>query len=478
LQEPRVTAIVWFDRDLRLADHPALGAASARHGSVVPVFVWDPDSAGDWAEGAASRWWLHHSLVRFDESLRRRGSRLVIRRGDARRVIPRLAVEAGAEAVYWCRRHQPGPRTRDGDVADELEQMGIASSMTAGHLLFEPDTIANRAGEPYRVFTPFWRAATGMTGALQPPEAAPDVLPEVDRELVGDAIEDLGLLPRIPWDAGLRENWTPGEAGARDRLEDFLSGGVRDYAQMRDRVDHAGTSRLSPHLAWGEISPRQIWWQVRQAEAGAGGDAFLREVGWREFSHHLLWHFPESATQPLDPRFRRFEWRDDIEALARWQRGMTGIPLVDAGMRELWHTGWMHNRLRMVVASFLTKNLLIPWQAGARWFWDTLVDADLANNTQGWQWTAGSGADAAPFFRIFNPVRQAEKADPDGRYVRRWVPELAALPDTFVHQPWKAPDRELDRAGIIPGRDYPEPLVDLLATRRRALDRFDRIKRS
>lgn len=473
-----MTAIVWFGSDLRLADHPALSAALARHGRVVPLFVWDDDSADEWAVGAASRWWLHHSLSRLDESLRRRGSRLIVRRGDARHVLTALATETRAEAVYWCRRHQPGIRTRDRETAAKLKQQGVTVRVTGGHLLLEPDAIVTRSGQPYRVFTPFWRAALGMADAIQMPESVPEKLPAVDATLASENIDELGLQPRVAWDVGFKARWTPGEAGALQRMEEFLASGVQSYAEQRNRADHAGSSSLSPHLAWGEISPRQVWWLVRQAEVGAGGESFLREVGWREFSYHLLWHFPDSVTQPLDARFRQFEWRDDPQAFSCWQRGQTGIPLVDAGMRELWHTGWMHNRLRMVVASFLTKNLLIPWQAGSRWFWDTLVDADLANNTQGWQWTAGCGADAAPYFRIFNPVKQAEKADPEGAYVRRWVPELARLPDTFLQAPWKAPASVLEEAGIVLGRDYPEPIVDLLATRRRALELFDRIKHS
>ena len=473
-----MTAIVWFYRDLRLADHPALSAAVGRHGRIVPVFILDNAGGDEWPAGAATRWWLHHSLHELDAALRKRGSCLVVRQGDSRRIIDELVDASGADAVYWCRRNEPMLRTRDGEIQQALEQRGIDVTITGGSLLFEPDTVQTGAGEPYRVFTPFWKALSARSGEIAAPLPAPDDLPEVDPALAGGRIDELGLLPTIRWDGGLRENWTPGQSGAEQRIESFLAGRASAYADMRDRADRPGSSRISPHLAWGEISPRQIWWLVKQTEAGPGGQSFLRELGWREFSYHLLWHFPDTPARSLDPRFADFEWRDDPEGLERWQHGRTGIPMVDAGMRELWHTGWMHNRLRMVVASFLTKNLLIPWQAGSRWFWDTLVDADLANNTQGWQWTAGCGADAAPYFRIFNPVKQAEKADPRGDYVRRWIPELAGLPDRYLQAPWKAPGPILEEAGIRLGRDYPEPMVDLLATRRRALERFDRIKKS
>ena len=472
-----MSAIVWFYRDLRLGDHPALSAAGARHELVIPVFILDEETDNHWSIGAASRWWLHHSLQRLDGSLRERGSRLIIRRGHPLHVLKTLARESGAEAVYWCRRYEPDIRIRDQHISSALSKDGLAVHVTGGSLLFEPDAVSNQSGEPYRVFTPFWKALLGQSGMIGEPEPAPGDLSGVDSALVSESMESLALQPAVPWDVGLKENWTPGETGAQERIEAFLAGGAQAYAQTRDRADLPGSSRMSPHLAWGEISPRQIWWLVKQAQAGAGGESYLREVGWREFSYHLLWHFPETTNRPLDPRFEDFEWREDKTALEAWQRGLTGIPMVDAGMRELWQTGWMHNRLRMVVASFLTKNLLIPWQKGSRWFWDTLVDADLANNTQGWQWTAGCGADAAPYFRIFNPVKQAEKADPEGDYVRRWIPELSRLPDKHLQQPWKAPVKVLEEAGVKLGQDYPEPIVDLLVTRRRALERFDHIKK-
>ncbi|MGD8310060.1 MAG: deoxyribodipyrimidine photo-lyase, partial [Chromatiales bacterium] len=323
------------------------------------------------------------------------------------------------------------------------------------------------------VFTPFWKACL-----RRPPPAAPLAAPEKlppCPDVDSLALDALGLLPRIPWDAGLRETWRPGEAGALRRLDGFCRKGLDAYADARERPAVVGTSRLSPRLHFGELSPRQVWWRAVR-EDSPGGEAFLRELGWREFAHHLLHHSPETLERPMDRRFEAFPWREDPEALRAWQSGRTGIPLVDAGMRELWHTGWMHNRVRMVVASLLTKNLRIHWLEGARWFWDTLVDADLANNTLGWQWVAGCGADAAPYFRIFNPVTQGQRYDPEGAYVRRWVPEIGRLPDRWVHRPWQAPEKVLREAGIRLGSDYPEPIVDLKESRREALAAYEQVK--
>jgi deoxyribodipyrimidine photo-lyase len=402
------TSIVWFRLDLRLADNPALDAAVQRGGPVVPVFIWAPDEEGDWPPGAASRWWLHQSLEKFDAALRERGSRLIIRRGPSLAALRTLIKETGAETVFWNRRYEPALIERDKAVKAAVPAESFNSA-----LLYEPWEL-----KPYKVFTPFWRAC-GTLAEPPEPRPAPRALPAPAKWPASLKLDELKLLPKINWADGFREVWQPGEDGARAQLKRFAAGPVARYASDRDRPDLVGTSRLSPHLHFGEVSPRQVWHAATRAE-------YRRQLGWREFAHHLLFHFPQTPTVPLRPDFEKFPWSKDGAGLEEWKRGRTGFPLVDAGMRELWTTGWMHNRVRMVTASFLVKDLLIPWQEGARWFWDTLVDADLANNTLGWQWVAGCGADAAPFFRIFNPAMQAEKFDPQGAYVRRWVPAPVA----------------------------------------------------
>ncbi len=456
-------AIVWFRHDLRLADHPALAAALAGRGPVLPLYVHAPQEEGAWAPGGASRWWLHQSLASLDADLRRRGSRLLVRRGPAASALAALASECGARAVHWTRRVEPAARAQEERVGQALARLGVAAHPQDGELLFDPGAIRTGQGRPFQVFTPFWKACL----AAPPPAApapAPARLPAPDAWPAGEEIAALDLLPRPDWAAGLRATWTPGESGAQARLRRFLDAPLPDYPDGRDRPDREGTSRLSPHLRFGEISPRQAWHAAlavaaarRRAPVARGAEAWLRQLGWREFARHLLWHFPHTAEAPLRPEFADLAWRDDAAGLRAWQRGRTGFPVVDAGLRELWATGWMHNRARMIAASFLVKDLLLPWQAGARWFWDTLVDADLANNTLGWQWTAGCGADAAPFFRIFNPALQGAKFDPDGAYVRRWVPELAGLPAASLHRP------------VAPPAGYPRPLVDHAAARARAL---------
>lgn len=466
--------LVWFRHDLRLADHAALAAAVARKSPVIPVFIWSPEDEGNWSPGAASRWWLHHSLMELGTRLERLGSRLIVRRGAADEQLRQLCAATGASAVFWGRRYEPTAIARDTRLKVELKQLGIAAESFNTTLLHEPWEVGTQQGNPYQVFTPFSKACLKRDAAatllVQPstlvlPKAWPDSL----------AIADLQLLPKLPWANGFTQMWQPGEAGAQRRIERLLGGVAQNYVDLRDRPDLDGVSGLSPHLHFGEVSPRQVWHAVDELRAQLPATqqeklaGFLRQLLWREFAFHLLYHFPHTPEQPLREKFARFPWRDDAKALRAWQRGQTGYPIVDAGMRQLWHTGWMHNRVRMIVGSFLVKDLLISWRAGAEWFWDTLVDADLANNTLGWQWIGGCGADAAPYFRIFNPVSQGEKFDPLGNYVRRWVPELANLPAEFIHQPWAAPPLELQSAGVRLGKDYPQPLVDHAVAREQAL---------
>ncbi len=465
--------LVWFRLDLRLADNPALAAADRSGRPVVPVFIWAPEEETPWPPGAASRWWLHHSLAALDTELRAMGSRLVIRRGPAADALHALRRETAADAVFWNRRYEPAVRARDDAVAAALRADGVRTETFNSALLFEPEKMRTQSGAPYRVFTPFWKACLAAPEPEEP-LPAPRALPAPIAWPVSEPLESLDLLPRIAWDGGLRETWTPGERGAQTAMEHFLENALASYSDGRDRPDQAHTSRLSPYLHFGEIGPRQIWQAAREtenvrAERGLmrGAESYLREVGWREFAYHLLYHFPHTTERPLDARFERFPWKVDPAGLRAWKKGRTGYPIVDAGMRELWRTGWMHNRARMIAASFLVKDLLIPWLEGARWFWDTLVDADLANNTLGWQWTAGCGADAAPYFRIFNPVLQGQKFDPEGAYVRRWIPELAGAAPAFIHEPWRLPR---------PPAGYPPPILDHGEARDRALAALSEIR--
>ncbi|NEX18184.1 MAG: deoxyribodipyrimidine photolyase [Halochromatium sp.] len=481
------TAILWLRRDLRLSDNPALTAALAQSERLIPVYIHAPDEEPPWQPGPASRWWLHQSLSALDQRLRELGSALLIRRGESLDVLRQLILETGATTVHWNRCYEPAMIARDSRIKQALRAEGIRCNSQNAALLSEPWELKTGAGEPYRVFTPYWRrlkvelAKLDDLADLDNRSTTPDALQPLPTPLETLRLEALELRPQIPWDQGLQANWQPGEAGARAELERFLSGPIGPYHEARDWPSERGTSRLSPHLHFGEISPRQILAAIRgRGIAAEVAEPFERELGWREFSYQLLYHFPHTPSEPLNPRFAQFPWRggDTEPLLIAWQRGRTGIPIVDAGMRELWHSGWMHNRVRMIVASLLTKNLRLPWQEGARWFWDTLVDADLANNTQGWQWSAGCGADAAPYFRIFNPVLQGERFDAKGQYVRRWCPELARLPDQFIHQPWQAPASLLAQCVIRLGHDYPAPIVDLKQTRAEALAAYDQVKGS
>ncbi|MBD9436089.1 deoxyribodipyrimidine photo-lyase [Pseudoxanthomonas sp. PXM03] len=461
-------ALVWFRHDLRLDDNPALQAALDEGFTPLPVYVHAPAEEGEWVPGAASQAWLGRSLESLDASLRQRGSRLLIRHGASRRTLQDLIDASGATAVFWNRKYEPATQPRDAAIKQALRDNGLRAESFNGSLLIEPWDIATQQGQPYKVFTPFWRAAQTRL-RLPAPWTAPPRLPAVDDAITGVPLEALELRPRPSWDIGFWEAWIPGEAGAREALEIFIEGALNGYRTDRDRPDRTGTSRLSPHLHFGEIAPWRIMAElerVRSAANGADMEGYIRELGWREFAYHLLHHFPHTTTQDLNPRFAHFDWaKVDPAALEAWQRGRTGVPIIDAGLRELWTTGYMHNRVRMIVASYLTKHLRYHWLHGAHWFWDTLVDADLANNTLGWQWTAGTGADAAPYFRVFNPVTQAEKFDPRGEYIARWVPELAALPVPLRFAPWQKPDL---LAHVAP--DYPRgPIMDLAEGRDGAL---------
>jgi deoxyribodipyrimidine photo-lyase len=473
--------IVWFRDDLRLSDHPALHAAASTGAPVICLYVLDQsDRPHARPLGGAARWWLAQSLRALQASLQAIGSSLVLRQGSAARIITALAQEAGAQAVYWNEIAQAAYQAQADQVAAGLEAIGVASQSFPGDLLATPVQIRTKEGRGLRVFTPFWKRVRAL-GDPPKPLPAPKALGSAPT-VISDRLEDWKLEPSHPdWAGGLRERWTPGEKSAQARLGEFLKSHVAGYSGDRDRPDRAGTSGLSPHLRFGEISPRQVWHAARFAAAerhvlSGDIDKFLSELGWREFCRHLLFDVPDLATRNLQTSFDAFPWKHDDKALAAWQRGQTGYPIVDAGMRELWHTGVMHNRVRMVVASFLVKHLLIDWREGEKWFWDTLVDADAASNPANWQWVAGSGADAAPYFRVFNPILQGEKFDPDGAYVRRWVPELGSLPDGLIHQPWRAAPLELASAGVELGKTYPHPIIDHKVGRERALAAYAKLR--
>ncbi len=479
-----MTTLLWFRADLRLADNPALVYAAARGEAVAPVFILDGEDKQAWAPGGASRWWLHGSLAALDRDLRELGAPgLILRRGRAEAVLAELVAETKATAVVWNRRYEPSAVARDARIKARLRADGLEVRSFNANLLCEPTAFANQQGKPYQVFTPFWK---GLRATVSPPEAllAPARLTTPSATPASDPLDSWELRPTKPdWAGGLDAAWTPGEAGAQARLEAFLDEALLAYRERRNLPGEAGTSRLSPHLHFGEIGPWQVWRAATAAAVAQTGDpfpagveTFLSEIGWREFSAHLLFHFPTLPEAPLRPDYARFPWRSDRKALAAWRKGLTGYPIVDAGMRELWTTGWMHNRVRMITASFLIKHLLLDWREGEAWFWDTLVDADLASNAASWQWVAGSGADAAPYFRIFNPIVQGERFDPDGAYVRRWIPELVALPDSALHAPWKATALELASAGVRLGLDYPLPIVYHPAARARALEALAAMK--
>ena len=476
---PPAPVIIWFRRDLRLSDNPALADAVASGRPIIPLYILD-ETQGLRAPGGASLWWLGESLARLAASLETLGSRLVLRRGPAASVLGALVHETGAAKVVWNRLYDPGVTDRDAALKAGLKADGVTVESFNASLLSEPWTVRNKSGEPFKVFTPFWRAARASLDLTQL-HSAPATVAQPRAWPASERLETWRLQPTTPdWSGGFA-SWTPGEAGAQVRLTDFLASGLAHYAEGRDVPAAGAVSRLSPHLHFGEISPRQVWAAVDEAvdakpALDRNAEKFRAELGWREFSHALLFHNPQLESRNFKPAYDSFPWRDDPAAFTAWTLGQTGYPMVDAGMRELWSTGFMHNRLRMLAASFLVKHLLIDWRRGEAWFWDTLLDADRANNAAGWQWVAGSGADAAPYFRIFSPMGQGEKFDADGVYVRRWVPELAGLPNSVIHSPWTAEPLTLRAAGVTLGQTYPHPIVEHGFARDRALQALKHIK--
>ncbi|MEP3277368.1 MAG: deoxyribodipyrimidine photo-lyase [Stappiaceae bacterium] len=478
-----MNSIVWFRQDLRLCDNPALVHAASL-GPIIPVFILEENSPGTHSfSGTAQAWWLHHSLQALSSDL----PELRLFRGRPEEILSELAKKTGANAVFWNRRYEPVAIERDKKTKTLLCDHGIEVQSFAASLLAEPWTIKNGSGLPFKVFTPYWRSVRGRR--FQPPLPRPDNLriynfPHDTRSSAPtpSRLEDWQLCPRNPdWAENWLDHWTPGEAGAFARLDHFINAGLRGYAALRDRPDRPNTSRLSAHLHFGEISPMQIAHVTAfasQTDPLLEEDAakFMSEIGWREFAHHLHFHFPDLDKKNWKTTFDRYPWNKDDEALNAWKKGLTGYPIVDAGMRELWQTGFMHNRVRMVAASFLIKHLRIDWREGARWFLETLLDADLANNSAGWQWVAGSGADASPYFRIFNPTTQARKFDPEGTYIRKWCPELSDLDGASIHAPFEVPLDALARAGVVLGRTYPVPIVDHREARKSALDGYALVK--
>ena len=469
------TSIMWFRQDLRVKDNPALNAACDM-GKIVPVFIYDDTAPNGRDLGGASKWWLHHALASLDKCLQ---SHLQIFKGDPREILPALMKQYDAKAIFWNRCYEPWQINRDKEIKRHIVEAGYEAYSTNGSLLWEPMKVLKKDGTPYRVFTPYYRKGCLNLAPPRYPKAPPARITYSDVNKEDDGLDALNLLPNIPWDSTITSMWKPGEEGAADNLSHFIQHAARSYKDGRDIPSLNGTSRLSPYLHFGEISPNQVWYAVKDQFGDTEDksiDTYLSELGWREFSYYLLYHFPTLPNKNFNEKFDKFPWRDDTKALKAWQTGQTGIPIVDAGMRELWQTGYMHNRVRMIVGSFLVKNLLLSWHEGERWFWDTLLDADLASNSASWQWVAGSGADAAPYFRIFNPILQGEKFDKKGVYVRKYCPELKDLPDKYIHKPWEAPSIIAKDANVALGKNYPKPIVDLKASRQRALDAFQQIK--
>ena len=471
------TAIHWFRQDLRLSDNPALDSA-AQYETLIPIYILDEVNSGEFKMGAASKWWLHQSLTKLNESL---DGKLLVYQGNPLEILNKLIEEQEVSYVTWNRCYEPWRIDRDKEIKRNFEDRNVAVESFSASLLWEPWTISKDDGTPYRVFTPFYKKGCLNSEEPRLPAGKVDLSNLYSEDLSSDSITDLNLLPTIKWYKSFEEEWNPGEIGAEQNLNSFLDSGLLNYKEGRNFPSQEFVSRLSPHLHFGEISPNEVWYKAKTKEGISGIEKslahFHSELGWREFSYYLLYHFPDLPNKNFQEKFDIFPWQENEEFLALWQKGNTGYPIVDAGMRELWQTGYMHNRLRMIVGSFLVKNLLIDWRFGERWFWDCLVDADLASNSASWQWVAGSGADAAPYFRIFNPITQGLKFDPEGEYTKKYVPELRDLPNKYLFSPWEAPENILADAGIELGKNYPKPMVDLKLSRETALEAFATTKK-
>ena len=469
-------SIFWYRRDLRLRDNPGLDFCLKNSKNTLLVYIFSTEDLSC-KEGAASRWWLHHSLNELSERIKSLGSKLyILKSNDTKQTLLDLAKEVKAELICWNRLYEPGIIKRDTEIKKELIKNGLACESFNGYTLIEPWEIKNSTSKPYQVFTPFWRSLSQKFKEKNP-SVAPKKISKFETSINSIKLSSLNLLPKIPWDAKFYEYWKPGEINAQKLINHFIKHKIDKYKTDRDFLDRNGSSALSPHLHFGEISSNDIWFQCRESKLSVdSAEPFLRQLGWRDFASHLLFHFPHTEKEPLKKEFESFPWSKDKKLLKAWQSGKTGYPIIDAGMRELWISGSMHNRVRMIVGSFLVKNLMIHWREGANWFWDCLLDADLANNTLGWQWVSGCGADAAPYFRIFNPITQSQKFDEEGNYLRKWLPELKDLPNKWIHNPSEAPKNILNEANIILGKTYPKPIVDLKETREAALDAYYEIR--
>lgn len=468
------TYIVWFRRDLRIADNPALFEA-AKKGKVLPLYIYDENDSALPQMGSAQAVWLHHSLASLNQSL---DGHLRVLKGDPLSILVELVSSSNADGVYWNRNYSPHRVECDTDIKQALEQQKLEVKSFNGSLLWEPWQVLKQDETPYKVFTPFYKKGCQSAAEPRRPLGKPDDISFVEKGDFDQELKALDLLPEKQWAEDIVDDWQMGEEGARARWAEFADNGIDGYKKGRDFPNRSNVSRLSPYLAFGEISPHQIWAALEHQPQNEDVAHFRSELAWREFSYYLLYHFPTIVDAPFNQKFEALEWVKDHKALEAWQRGRTGIPIVDAGMRELWQTGYMHNRVRMIVASFLTKNLQIDWREGAKWFEHCLFDADLANNRASWQWVAGSGADAAPYFRVFNPVLQAQKFDPTGDYIRQYVPEIAGLDDKHIAAPFDAPKDALEKAKIALGETYPNPIVDLKASRNRALDAYQDMKKA